>query len=169
MRDAKLIVIFLALLIAGAIDILTMNIPNIIFLVITLIALCFIVFDIVRNKSFRPILDYIKGAGVSILVLIVALLMFQYSNYYAIGGGDIKLLFAIGILFGFKNTLIIVLLTVPEIFIINTIKNLANFNVIYLPLSPLLFINFSAYIVWLSYHKNKNSNIKKEEITDLHN
>ncbi|MCR5522210.1 MAG: prepilin peptidase [Clostridia bacterium] len=91
--------LFSALLVMGFIDARTMEIPNGIVIFILLIAVLRALLHIFIYKE--PWLDFVLGSvimgGVFFLILFI-------SNGRAMGGGDVKLMFAIGLFLGLKLT-----------------------------------------------------------------
>jgi len=96
------------LIIASFTDIEQQIIPNIIILLGLIFGLLFSLTDITR-QFFDAILGLIVGAGSLSIIALVSLLVMKKEG---MGGGDIKLLSAIGLFMGWKMTLLILLFSI---------------------------------------------------------
>lgn len=141
LKTLHYLILFSLLLIISISDIENYLIPNELLIIIIINKLLFIIYDNYQYL-YKSLLN---GLIISLLVLLISIMMKIITGKQTIGGGDIKLLFALGIYFDFYDNLFFLLLScvlgLLYLLITNKYKELFPFAP-YICLSFILLILF---------------------------
>lgn len=150
--------VFLSIL--SVIDIMTQNIPDGALIAFLAVIVFIKVFEIYYEKSLSPIINSISGLGMGVLFLIIAVI-----TDGAVGGGDIKLISVVGLLFGFKFTFILSILSAVLLFISYMILIIIlKLHIVFVPLAPIFLVAFFATTIIQNNWKVKET--KQDEVTN---
>ena len=133
----RLGILIVLLIVISVIDIRTMKIPN--YLIIITAAVSLLRFLEPEGVS---LLQYLSGLIPSIAILILSVILKHLTHYRLLGGGDIKLIAALGLHLGPYPTLLTILLASLLAIIISRKQRF--------PFAPMLFVATVVIVLFLN-------------------
>lgn len=151
-------VVFLSIL--SVIDIMSQTIPDGALLAFLAVIVLIKASEIYYEKSLSPIVSSLGGLGMGVLFIIFAMI-----TDGAVGGGDIKLITVLGLLFGFKFAFILSMFTAVLLFISYIILIIIfKFQFFFVPLAPYFLVCFFATV--FAYNNWKTKKVKEVEAAE---